>query len=75
MAILSKVVAFSENLNFTKDSTVQYYLHFQMNNKSKRHMGTSIIDVPRFLAIFDLPTLPYSITSDCGGYLGPSYLP
>ena len=56
MAILSKVVAFSENLNFTKDYTVQYYLHFQMNIKSKRHMGTSIIDVPRFLAIFDLPT-------------------
>ena len=34
-------------------------------------MGTSINDVPRFLAIFDLPTLSYSITSDLGGYLGP----
>ena len=40
------------------------------------HLGTSINDVPRFLAIFDLPTLAYSITSHLafGGYLGP-YLP
>ena len=30
-------------------------------------MGTSINDIPRFLAIFDLPTLSYSITSDLGG--------
>ena len=41
-------------------------------NSSK---GTSINDVTRFLAIFDLPTylptLSYSITSLFGGYLGP----
>ena len=37
--------------------------------------GTSINDVPRCLAIFDIPTLSYSITSDFGGYLGPPYLP
>ena len=34
-------------------------------------MGTSINEVPRFLAIFDLLTLSYSITSHVGGYLGP----
>ena len=42
-------------------------------------METSINDVRRFLAIFDLPTyqpkylptLSYPITSDLGGYLGP----
>ena len=35
--------------------------------------GTSINDVRCFLAIFDLPTLTYPITSDLGGggYLGP----
>ena len=41
--------------------------------------GTSINDVPHFLAIFDLPTylptLSYSIMSHFGGYLGPPYLP
>ena len=38
-------------------------------------MGTSINDAPRFLAIFDLPTLSYSLASEFGGYLGPPYLP
>ena len=42
--------------------------------------GTSINDVLRFLAIFDLPTylvptLPCPITSDFGGYFGPPPLP
>ena len=39
--------------------------------------GTSINDVPRFLAIFDLPTyLPCpTLTHHIGGYLGPPYLP
>ena len=41
----------------------------------KEYQGTSINDVPCFLAIFDLPTLSYSITSGFGGYLGPPYLP
>ena len=35
----------------------------------KNEWGTSINDVPRFLVIFDLPTLSYSITSHFGGYL------
>ena len=40
--------------------------------------GTSINDVPHFLAIFDLPTylptLSYSIMSHFGGYLGPTLI-
>ena len=36
--------------------------------------GTSINDVPCFLAIFYLPTLSYYIMSDFWGYLGPPYL-
>ena len=43
------------------------------------HLGTSINDVPRFLAIFDLPiylpTLSYSITSYFRDYLGPPTYP
>ena len=36
------------------------------------HKGTSINDVPRFSAIFDLPTLSYSTKSHFGSYLWPS---
>ena len=43
--------------------------------EAKNFKGTSINDVPRFLAIFDLPTFSYPIASDFWGYLGPPYLP
>ena len=49
---------------------------FKLKLKINWIRGTSINDVPRFLAIFDLPTylvLLYNVPF--WGYLGPPYLP
>jgi hypothetical protein len=63
--ILKNFVAFSEYINFkcafdAASLTIMLY------------QGTSINDVPRFLAILTyLSTLSYSIKSELGGYLEP----
>ena len=57
-----------------KPSTLQTST-FNPQNGFFFNQGTSINDVRRFSAIFDLPTLPCPITSDFGGYFGPPTYP
>ena len=58
------------SLDFVSTGKESNYFEYRVHCSK----GTSINDVPPFLAIFDLPTLSYSITSNFWGYLGPSYL-
>ena len=69
--------------NLFKDFDNKTVSRYGFSNKMLQNYilnkGTFINDVPRFLAISDLPTylptLSYSITSLFGGFLGPPTYP
>ena len=79
--LFSNETPYQMRLKFNENKLFYCIQSFEMCKKDfsidqkKRHLETSINDVPRFLAIFDLHTLSYSITSDFGGYLGPPTYP